>query len=211
MSAIDTMAGQRTTTRWAVGIAAAVLVISWLLALSDKVSRPEESVFRVFNDLPDWLEAPSWPFMQLGALALVPAVAGLVYLVWRRWQPAAAVLGAGAAAWLLAKLVKEFVGRGRPEALLTEVNLRPAWEGLGYVSGHAAVAFAMAMVVSPLLGPVGRSLVWTAAAATGVLRMYTAAHLPLDVVGGAALGVVVGSAALWLVGGADRTSERQSP
>jgi undecaprenyl-diphosphatase len=204
------MADERATTRWTAATAAAILVVSWLLALSGDVSGFEESVFRAFNDLPDWLQAPTWPVMQLGALALVPAVAGLVFLVWRRWQPPAAILGAGAAAWLLAKLVKEAVGRGRPEALLGEVNLRPAWEGLGYVSGHTAVAFAMATVVSPLLGPVGRSLVWAAAVATGLLRMYTAAHLPLDIVGGAALGVLVGSAALRLVERANRTSERGS-
>jgi undecaprenyl-diphosphatase len=200
MSELPAAGGERRVPWRAIVLAALVLAVSWLMALSDTVSDAEEWVFRVFNDLPDWLEAPSWPVMQLGAIAIVPAVALAAYLAWRRWQTAAALLGAGTAAWLLAKVVKEIVERGRPEAFLTDVNLRPEWEGLGYASGHAAVAFAMATVLAPRFGPLGKALVWTGAVATGLLRMYTAAHLPLDVVGGAGLGVALGSVALWLTG-----------
>jgi undecaprenyl-diphosphatase len=119
-----------------------------------------------------------------------------VFLIWRRWQLSAALGAAALAGWALAKVVKELVVRGRPDQYLTEVNLRPEWEGLGFVSGHAAVAFAMATVVSPMLGRAGKVVVWTLATLTGLLRVYTAAHLPLDVVGGAALGVAVGTVAL---------------
>jgi undecaprenyl-diphosphatase len=163
------------------------------------VSGVEEWVFRVFNDLPDWLEAPSWPVMQLGAIAIVPVIAIAIYIVWRRWQPAVALAAAAFVAWVLAKVVKELVERGRPDEFLADVNLRPEWEGLGFVSGHAAVAFAMATVVSPMLGRAGKVIVWTLAVATGLLRMYTAAHLPLDIVGGAGLGIALGCVALLLL------------
>jgi undecaprenyl-diphosphatase len=200
MSELPAAGGEHRAPWRAIVPAVLLLAVSWVMALPDTVSGAEEWVFRVFNDLPDWLEAPSWPVMQLGAIAIVPAVAVAAYLAWRRWQPAAAVLGAGTAAWLLAKVIKEIVERGRPQAFLTDVNLRPEWEGLGFVSGHAAVAFAMATVLAPRFGRLGKALVWIGAVATGLLRMYTAAHLPLDVVGGAALGVALGSVALWVAG-----------
>jgi undecaprenyl-diphosphatase len=187
---------------WVAGVAVVVLAVTWVLALPDTVSGAEEWAFRVFNDLPDWLEAPMWPVMQLGAIAIVPVAALGVYLVWRRWQPAVALGAAAFVGWVLAKVVKELVERGRPHEYLSDVNLRPEWEGLGFVSGHAAVAFAMATVVSPRLGPIGKTIVWAGAVATGLLRMYTAAHLPLDIVGGAALGIGLGAIALLVVPGA---------
>jgi membrane-associated phospholipid phosphatase len=40
-----------------------------------------------------------------------------------------------------------------------------------------------------------RPVAWSTAATVGAARVYVGAHLPLDVVGGAALGVAAGSAA----------------
>jgi len=201
------MDSRAATPWWMLGGSVAVLAVTWLMALPDSVSGAEEWVFRLFNDLPDWIEAPGWPVMQLGAIAIVAVIMLGVFLVWRRWQISAALGAAALAGWALAKVIKELVVRGRPDQYLTEVNLRPEWEGLGFVSGHAAVAFAMATVVSPMLGRAGKAVVWTLAALTGLLRIYTAAHLPLDVVGGAALGVAVGAVALLVlqaVTGAER-------
>jgi hypothetical protein len=58
--------------------------------------------------------------------------------------------------------------------------------GLGYVSGHSAVAFALATVASPFLGRRARRVAWTLAGLVCVARIYVGSHLPLDVVGGAA-------------------------
>jgi undecaprenyl-diphosphatase len=87
------------------------------------------------------------------------------------------------------------VERGRPAALLPGVEGREVFgEGsLGYPSGHAAVAAALTVVVAAHLSrrwAIG-ALVLGVAVLFG--RMYVGAHLPLDVVGGAALGVVAGS------------------
>ena len=66
-------------------------------------------------------------------------------------------------------------------------------DSLGYPSGHAAVAAALTVVVAAHLS--ARWLI--AALALGVVvlfgRIYVGAHLPLDVIGGAALGAIVGS------------------
>lgn len=168
------------------------LAVSWVLGLPDTVSTAEEEVFRFVNEWPDWLEDSSWLVMQLGTIAAVLVFTILVFLIWRRWPVVAGLVVAGFGSWLLAKVVKEFAQRGRPQAFLEDVILRPEWTGLGFVSGHAAVAFGMASKVSPLVRGPWRVLVWVGALATGVLRMYTGAHLPLDIVGGAGLGMALG-------------------
>ncbi len=168
------------------------MAVSWVLVLPDTVSTAEEEVFRFFNEWPDWLEDPSWPVMQLGSMGAVLAATILVFVIWRRWPAAAGLFLAGFGSWLLAKVVKELAERGRPHVFLEDVILRPEWPGPGFVSGHAAVAFAIATMLSPLVRGRWRVLVWVGGLATGVLRMYTGAHLPLDVVGGAGLGMALG-------------------
>ena len=183
-----------------VAIGAVLLAITWVMASASTIPAWEEEVFRFFNDWPDWLEVPMWPVMQFGAVAAVPVIAVGVYLLWRKWQPSAALVVGGMAAWLLAKVVKDIVERGRPEDYLSDVNLRPAWEGLGFVSGHAATAFAIAVVLTPYVTRPWRIALWALAVATGLLRMYTAAHLPLDILGGAGLGLATGAAAHLVIG-----------
>ena len=54
------------------------------------------------------------------------------------------------------------------------------------------MAVALATVSSPYLGRRGRRVAWALAAAVCVARMYVGAHLPFDVLGGAALGWAAG-------------------
>lgn len=65
--------------------------------------------------------------------------------------------------------------------------------GLGFVSGHAAVVALLVIVTTPYLGRRGRVVAGLLAGAVCLARVYVGAHLPLDVVGGAALGVAVGA------------------
>ncbi len=179
---------------------AALLVLCALPVEAATVSRPEVSALRAVNGTADVPFAVAWAPMQLGSLAAVPAVA-LAALVARRWRLGPALGSAGLAAWLLAKVVKRFVERGRPGALVEGVVLRDApTGGLGFVSGHAAVAAALAAVAWPYLERRARLAAVGLAALVGLLRMYVGAHLPLDIVGGAALGLSAGAAAHLLLG-----------
>jgi len=130
----------------------------------------------------------------------VPVVAG-VAAVLRRWRLAAGALLAGLGVYVLAKVVKGIVPRVRPDGLLDDVVIRgAAAHGRGFISGHAAVVVALVVVAWPYLGPRGRIACAALAVAVCFARVHVGAHLPLDVVGGAGLGLAVGGLVLLLLG-----------
>lgn len=171
-----------------------ILLATATVIHANRIGVRETALFRLVNDLglPSWSDPAVWLVMQLGVIGAVPAVAALALGLRRPRLAIDAVLAAGGI-YLFAKVVKEFVQRGRPQTLLDQVNIlgEPA-RGLGYVSGHSAVAVALATVASPYLGRRGRRVAWTLAAAVCAARMYVGAHLPLDVIGGAAMGWAAG-------------------
>jgi undecaprenyl-diphosphatase len=72
--------------------------------------------------------------------------------------------------------------------------------GLGFVSGHIGVVTALALVAFPWLPRWGRWAVVAAAVLVFLTRMYVGAHLPLDMIGGAGLGLAVGGLVRLLLG-----------
>ncbi|HET9443475.1 MAG TPA: phosphatase PAP2 family protein [Acidimicrobiales bacterium] len=191
--------------RLAVG--AAGLAATAALARRRQVGAREDRMFRAANDLPDCLYAPVWPVMQLGNLAAAPLAAGAALLAGER-ELAGRLLAGGSASWALSKVVKRAVGRARPAALLPRTRRRGREQsGLGYLSGHAAVAVALGAAALPHLGRRARLPVLVAMPVVGLCRLYVGAHLPLDVIGGASLGLAV-EAAVAAVGGAQRPSAR---
>ncbi len=176
-------------------LAAVALVASARGARTMRVSTTEEQVFRVFNNAPDEIHIPVWAVMQSGSLAAVFVVAADLA---RRRHPraAAAALIWGTAVWGGVKGVKPMVGRGRPERHLSPCCVRgQAQTGLGYPSGHSAVALTLALIATRDSGHATRTTAVTVAAATGGARMYVGAHLPHDVAGGFAIGALCGYAA----------------
>jgi undecaprenyl-diphosphatase len=176
-----------------------VLVVSLLLAQAE-LTAAEVQIFRAVNELPQSLNAVVWPFMQYGTFVTIPALA-VIALLFHRFRLSLAIALAGVGVYLLALVVKQIAERGRPGALLTGVEGREEFgaESLGFPSGHAAVAAALTVVVAAHL-----SVRWTIVAIVlGAVvvfgRIYVGAHMPLDVIGGAALGAVVGSAVNMIV------------
>ncbi len=169
----------------------AALLFTALAARGNQVSACEERTFRAINGLPDALYPPGWVVMQLGTLGAAPATAGAAWLAGDR-RLAGRLLAGGSVTWLLAKGVKRVVGRDRPASLLPGTRSRGAGAaGLGYLSGHAGVAFALGAAALPRLNGPGRVLVLGATPTVALTRVYVGAHLPLDIVGGAALGLAV--------------------
>jgi undecaprenyl-diphosphatase len=184
-------------------VVGAVIFTGGAIAARQGLSRFEIDIFRLVNDLPGALALPLIAVMQLGSFAAVP-VTTVVALVARRPRLARDVGAAGTAAYLLAKVAKMMVARARPGALLSATVLRGASDtGLGFPSGHVAVAAALATAAGPHLGRRTRRTLWAGVTVVGVARIYVGAHLPIDVLGGAALGWMVG-AALHLAWGAPR-------
>jgi undecaprenyl-diphosphatase len=176
-------------------VGALVLAACGLLARS-AVTELETSIFNAVNDLPQRLYAVVWPSMQYGTFITIP-VLSLIAFAFRRFRLGLAMLLAGVSVYLIALVVKETVERGRPGGLIDGVEAREVFgaESLGFPSGHAAVAASLTVVVAAHL-----SRRWAIAAAILAFavmfgRMYVGAHLPLDLVGGAALGAMAGGVA----------------
>ena len=179
----------------------AVFAASALVA-SRGLAPGEERVFRLVNGLPDFLYPGIWPFMQFGVFVTIPILI-VVALLMRQTRLAVAMAIGGIGVYLLARVAKGWVDRGRPAALLSDVTEGRetfATGSLGYPSGHAAVAGALAVILMPYLPARWRWLLLALVAIVCVGRLYVSAHLPLDLIGGAALGIAAGCAANLIVG-----------
>jgi undecaprenyl-diphosphatase len=172
-----------------------VLALSALPVSQYTISRPEADVFAAINRYTVLPLVVVWPIMQLGNIVAMP-VGAAVAAVFRRWRLALAIVAGGTAVYFMAKVVKGLVVRGRPSTLLSDVVIRgAAATGRGYVSGHAALVAVLATVAWPYLRGPWRWLAVGLAVFVCLARVYVGAHLPLDVVGGAALGVAIGAIA----------------
>jgi undecaprenyl-diphosphatase len=186
----------------AVGLAAGLIAfaVSGAIAARGMVVG-EAGLFVAINSLTDWFYYAIWPFMQFGVFLTIPILV-VIALVMRRVRLATAMAIGGVGVYLLALVAKGIVDRDRPAALLTGVETRETFVfgSLGFPSGHAAVAAALTVVVTPYLSGRWRYVPVALLAIVLVGRPYVGAHLPLDLVGGAALGVAAGSAANPIVG-----------
>jgi undecaprenyl-diphosphatase len=139
---------------------------------------------------------------KIGTYGLVWLVLALALsLAWRRWQPFVLVLLADAAADGLAGILKVAFGVHRPAE---HGDLLGVPHSRSFPSGHTATSFACATVLAALV-PRAAPFVYVLALAIGYSRLYVGVHWPIDVLGGAVLGVAT---ALLLLAIARRRSVR---
>ena len=181
----------------------ALLVWASLAATSVETSTIEINLFRLINQLPGAAGAPLIGIMQFGALPAVPVIA-LVCFLGRRRRLARLLAIGGTTAWIAAQVLAQIVAQRPLDERVSGAVLHGAvTPGLGFPSTHVAVAAAMATVASPYLNRSARRSAWLVVLAVAVARVYVGAHLPVDVIGGFAIGWIVGSA-LHLALGAPR-------
>jgi membrane-associated phospholipid phosphatase len=200
-----------TEPRTRLGLGLGGLLGTVMVVRRDRVGPREARVFLAVNGLTDALYPAAWVVMQAGAFGAVPVASASAWLAGDRLL-AGRMLAGGTAAWALSKVVKQAVRRPRPAALVPGSRGRgPDATGLGYLSGHAAVAIALGAAALPYLGPGGRSVALSVIPMVGLTRVYVGAHLPLDVAGGVALGLAVeATAELILAGPAAPTTQPTS-
>ncbi len=182
-------------------VGAVVLVVCALAVRDGTVGPAELAVFRAINELPELLS----PLMQgaqfVGVLAVGP-VAAVVAAALRRWRLSAACLVVTAEKLIAERVVWQLVERSRPGKTIADAIVRGDTPSVGvsFVSGHVVLVAGLAWVITPYLRGRWRALPWVVVLAVAFARIYLGAHAPLDVLGGLALGVVVGGFANLIVG-----------
>jgi undecaprenyl-diphosphatase len=147
---------------------------------------------------------------RIGTLGLVWIGIGLALALLRR-RPTLAllVLAADGIADLFARAIKGVVDVERPAFRYAEPKaLVPVPKDHSFPSGHAATSFACATVLA-LAFPRLAAPLYVLAAAIAFSRVYVGVHYPLDVLGGAVLGIAVATALLRLARARPRSPRRR--
>lgn len=172
-----------------------------LVVRDGTVGPAELAVFRAINELTEALSVPMQGAQLLGVLAVGP-IAAVVAAALRRWRLALACLLVTAGKLLAERIVWQLVSRSRPGTSIPDAIVRgdTATAGASFVSGHVVLVTGLAWVVTPYLHGRWRVAPWAVVLLVAFARLYLGAHAPLDVLGGLALGMVVGGVANLVVG-----------
>lgn len=173
----------------------------------------DEFLFRAVNAVAlrsDGIDAIVSFLAQQAALLIVFALIG--YAGWEIWKEKSAkersvlfekwalVFGAAILAWIAAGILKDLVARPRPFIELRDANLLfPHGDHDSFPSGHATFLFSLWWALRLVHFPRRPAAFFLAGAIlVGLARVAAGIHWPLDILGGALLGVAVAEA-VWRV------------
>ena len=192
-------------TAWLVaGMGAALFGVSALLLKTGTLSW-DDRLFAVLNEVPAAAAAVLTPlshlFLPVGVVVVV--VLAVIYVVARNRSvlPVAAGAAAAGLAWALAHVAKAIADRPRPYEVMADAVLRqqPA-HGTSFPSSHTAVTVAVVIALVPFLARPLAAAGIGYAVLVGWSRVYLGVHYPLDVLGGAGIGLATGGVILLALG-----------
>ncbi len=179
---------------------------SYVVAIRKPVPSWELRLTEWINDAPEAAANVLYPVMQFGTLGGPIVVAIGIAIFKRDWLLSAASIAAGLIAWFGAKGVKKLVERDRPLTYLPNVAVREGdGSGLGFISGHAAVAATAAIMAIVAIPRRWRPAAAAVAALVGIARIVHGVHLPADVIGGWSFGVLISMGVLAVVDKIDQS------
>lgn len=169
-----------------------ILLLTALLASRQSFPGAEVAVLRFFYNLPTIIGPAAYAMTQFGSIFAV-GVVGCIMFFWRSKKFALEIMASGAMAYYLAGTIKVFVGRARPSGLVEGIAQRyESAAGLGFPSGHTAVAAALATTLWFVTPKRYHWLLVLWVVCVGFSRMYLGLHAPLDIVGGVCVGLLSG-------------------
>jgi membrane-associated phospholipid phosphatase len=168
-----------------------IFIPSVIIGSMHQLSGFQASIFYYFNNLPNYLDTPTYLVTEILAIYAIPLciLISLLYKKFRlAWRFFVVVGGAG----LVTEIIKHIVKEPRPVHLLNgHIHARVAETGYtSFPSGHVTVAVAMALIVWTILPKKWRwvSILWILLVAFS--RLYLGAHTPNDLVGAFAVGLI---------------------
>lgn len=185
-----------STAQRALIVSAASFAALTVLAATDWVAGIDRRLTTWIFDWPESWHGAMRTTWRLATRRVALLWIGLALLVWRKLQPAVAMVAAALASWGLALLTKQLVGRSRPSAALLGGPPRDPLAGHGYPSAHAALAAALIVPVLFVVPRAWRPLLLAAVALVAISRVYSGGQFALDSLGGVALGAMCGSGAV---------------
>jgi membrane-associated phospholipid phosphatase len=170
--------------------ALAVFVTTTMLALNGTATGWESTWFHKVNGWADHLETPMLVITALGSIWMVAATVVVAFfaqfyrLAWRLALSAMLAFG-------VVTIAKHVIDRARPDGLFAVVNERITEIGMGFPSGHATATTIIMLSLLPYLRGVWRWAVPVLISLVALSRLYLGVHVPLDVIGGVALGTII--------------------
>lgn len=148
----------------------------------------------VFDMLLPWVREPLfWMPLYIFIIAFV----FFNYGIKAYWFVVFFILTVSTSDMISAKLIKKNVQRVRPcnTEYVHVVERVKCGSGFSFTSNHASNHFAMATFLILTLGRYFKKIkvwCWSWAGIVGLAQIYVGVHFPLDIIGGAILGILVG-------------------